>query len=221
MRSARAHLVVLSCLMAAAATLLPTHVADAQRTLSGQVGVRRSSAIVTAGAVVPTAVTVGAVGTLGTQRVPEARKFVAGDWYLSPRVWLGGVEENVTAFGASIERAIKAPEDEGDGVWALGVSFDRYSYSVADIVDVSVVPIGAMLTYHVALDNPRIDPYVGAGLGYFIVSASADGVDAVRASTTFFQSQLGLRYFLTDAAAIGAHVGSGIGSLAISATLRF
>ena len=221
MRSARAHLVILSGLAVTAAILLPTHIAGAQRSLSGRAGVRPLSAIATAGAVAPRLGTTGAGATRGAPRAPEARKFVAGDWYLSPRVWLGGVEEDAKAFGVSVERAIKAPDDEGDGVWALGASFDRYSYTFAGIIDVSVIPIAAMLTYHVALDNPRIDPYVGAGLGYYIVSASADGVDAVSQSTTFFQSQLGVRYFLTDVVAVGAHIGTGIGSMAVSATLRF
>ena len=154
------------------------------------------------------------------QPAPAQRFFVPGDWYLSPRVWLGGVEEGATAYGATIERAISDPDSDEDGVWALGASFDYYQYNVASVVDVSVMPIGAVVSYHVALENPRIDPYVGAGLGYFIVSASGGGYGA-RASTVFFQSQLGARYFLTDAAAIGAHIGTGIGSLAISGTLRF
>lgn len=151
---------------------------------------------------------------------PESRKFVAGDWYVSPRVWISGVEEGATAYGASIERAITTTEDEGDGVWAVGVSFDRYTYTYASVVDVSIIPIGALVAYHFSMENTRLDPYVGAGLGYYIVSMSADET-SVRGSTTFFQSQLGMRYFVTEAFSLGAHVGTGIGSVAFGATLRF
>ncbi len=166
---------------------------------------------------------IGAVSPLprSGQPAPKQRFFVSGDWYLSPRVFVGGVEGGATSFGLALEKGIGDPSSDADGLWAVGVDFDYYKYSVMNLVNVTVLPIGATLNYHFMLDNPRIDPYIGAGLGYFMVSASADGVAAVKASTIFFQSQLGVRYFLTDAAAIGAHVGSGIGNIAISGTIRF
>ena len=151
---------------------------------------------------------------------PKMRYFAAGDWYLSPRVWLGGVDGGAIAYGVSLEKALGDPKNVEDGLWAIGIDFDYYKYRVADVVDVKVIPIGAVLNYHFALDNARIDPYIGAGLGYYSVTASSGGYSG-RASTVFFQSQLGARYFLTDALAVGAHVGFGIGTLALSATFRF
>ena len=150
---------------------------------------------------------------------PEERFFSSGDWYLSTRLWIAGVDAGATAYGVSLEKAVNDPQGDDEGIWAIGVSFDRYHYSYFGIVDVSVVPVGAILNYHFVLNNPRVDPYVGAGLGYYIVSVSGGGfVD--RASSTFVQTQLGVRYALSDAFAIGAHVGSGFGNMAISGTLK-
>ena len=153
--------------------------------------------------------------------VPEPRErfFSSGDWYLSPRLWIAGVDAGATAYGVSLEKAVNDPQGDDEGLWAIGVSFDRYHYSYFGSVDVSVVPVGAILNYHFVLKNPRFDPYMGAGLGYNIVSFSGDGfVD--RASSTFVQTQLGVRYALADAVSIGAHVGSGFGNMAISGTLK-
>ena len=151
---------------------------------------------------------------------PKTRYFNAGDWYVAPRVWLAGVDGGAVALGASIEKAITDPQGDDDGLWSVGVDFDYYTYKYAGLVNLSVLPIGTVLNYHFALENARIDPYIGAGLGYSVVTVSGGGA-SVRQSGAFFQSQLGVRYFVTDATAIGAHVGTGIGNIAVSLTLRF
>jgi len=154
------------------------------------------------------------------QPAPKQRFFNAGDWYVSPRVWFAGVDGGAIAYGASIEKAITDPQGDDEGLWSVGVSFDYYKYNFAGVVDLSVLPIGGVVNYHFALANARIDPYIGAGLGYYLVSVSGGGT-STRASAMFFQSQLGVRYFITDATAIGVHVGTGIGNIAASLTFRF
>ena len=170
-----------------------------------------------------------AITGIATDPAPrrKVKYFKPGDWYLSPRIYLAGVSGSTISYGASLERAIGNDESE-DGVWGIGLSADFYSSSrdlgSGYVVNTKTIPVGVMATYHFVLDNPRIDPFIGGGIGYFIVQSSVTGsgyTGSASGSTTFFQSQLGVRYFLTDATAIGVHVGTGIGNIAFSATLRF
>jgi hypothetical protein len=158
------------------------------------------------------AILLGAV--VGTTAASAQNKaFGAGQTDLGPTLGLGGIGAAGMSFGGRFERGIKALPNLGDGTLSFGLSVDYWSYNETFVaVDYSFryIPIGATVNYHINTKNEKIDPFVGAGLGYSIVSTSFTGAFS---SGIYFIGRLGMRYFLKPALALYGDVGAGASTL--------
>ena len=150
-------------------------------------------------------------------RAPQPWRYFSKDaLFLTPRVWIVGVEGASAAFGANVEKRIGDDDDpEADGAWGIGGSFDYYSAKLGNMSG-SVLIVGAIANYHFLPSNGHLDPFLGAGLGYAKAELAGVGLSGL-----LWQTQAGLRYAFTDATAVGAHVGTGLGNAAVSLSLKF
>lgn len=136
-------------------------------------------------------------------------------------IGLGGIGDASLAFGGRFEKAIKAVPDLGNGIIGFQVGADYYSWSGPGY-DWSYVPIGATVNYHFDLENAKIDPFLGAGLGYSIVSCDYSGLgigDLCSDSALYFIGKAGIRYFL-QRLALYADVGAGAATLNVGAMFK-
>jgi hypothetical protein len=164
-----------------------------------------------------------ATSTVASAQQPAATAGGFGMGYtdFGATVGLGGIG-GAFAIGGRFERAIKALPEMNNGTLGFQVSADWYKYDqnfVSSAYDFTYLPIGATANYHFNVANKKLDPFVGAGLGYVIVSTSYDGVGSVDASGIYFAGRLGLRYFMNEKMA--AYVDTGVGSSALNVGLTF
>jgi len=88
--------------------------------------------------------------------------------------------------------------------WSSG--FTGYSWSY------KYIPIGVTANYHFKLDEPKIDPFVGLGLGYNVISCSVTGTfngDCGYSSGIYAIARAGARYFFSPKMAMYGDVGAG------------
>ena len=145
--------------------------------------------------------------------------FVVGYTDVGPTLGLGGIGDAGFAIGGRFEHGFRALPDLGNGVLGIGVSVDRYSYDY-DVFGTdygfSYTPIAVTGNYHFRLENRKIDPFVGAGLGYLRVSFDCGGspfCDDVSNSGIYFVGHGGIRYFWRPAMALYADIGHGAATL--------
>lgn len=144
------------------------------------------------------------------------------------RTWLGVY--GTMSLGAAVERVLTAPGRLGPGTLGVGGSVDLYRYTqgFAGVGDwsVTVIPIGGFANYHLHVASlPRLDPYVGLGLGFAHVRATARALgesvsESGRASGPFSSGQIGARWFFTPNLAAQVQTGWGIGDLAIGVSWK-
>ena len=140
--------------------------------------------------------------------------FREGSTDIGPVIGLGGIGGTLS-FGGRFERAIKRLPDLGDGVLAFQLSADYYSFSNTFGTvgyKFKYIPIGATANYHIKVNDSKFDPFVGAGLGYAIVSSSYSGVGG-SASALYFIGRAGLRYYMANGVALYGDVGAGAATL--------
>jgi len=141
---------------------------------------------------------------------------------------LGGLGGASLAFGGRFEKIFKALPDFGDGLLGIQVGIDwwswDYSYFGGNNTSVSYIPIGVTANYHFKMENKKIDPFLGAGLGYQIVNASCvyQGVDycGSYSSEIYFITKGGIRYFMNSNTALYADVGVGAATLNVGAMFK-
>jgi len=129
-------------------------------------------------------------------------------------VGLGGVGGASASFGGRFEHAIKALPDMGNGVLGIQAAFDYYSWSGGTGLggySWKYIPIGVTANYHFKLDEPKIDPFVGLGLGYQIITCDAPGLPSGYCSNSaiYFIGRAGARYFFSPKMAAYGDVGAG------------
>ncbi len=165
-------------------------------------------------AVVVAAVLV-AVGSSGALAQKSGGGFREGSTDIGPVVGLGGIGGTVS-FGGRFERAIKRLRNLGDGVVALQLSADYYSYSnkIGTVgYNFKYIPISATANYHIKVNDSKFDPFVGAGLGYLAVSSSFNGTGYSNGSGIYFVGRAGLRYYMANGVALYGDVGAGAATL--------
>lgn len=94
---------------------------------------------------------------------------------VGPIVGLGNLGGAGLAIGGRFERVFKALPDLGDGLLGIQVGLDWWSFNYGFIggnSSISYIPIGVTANYHFKMENKKIDPFLGSGLGYQIVSAT-------------------------------------------------
>lgn len=175
----------------------------------------------------PTTTAARPPATRDTARTGAGVGFEPGHLFVGPRTWLG--INGTASIGGQAEIAVSKPGQYGPGVLAVGASADVYHYSESyAFVDwsMTVVPIGGYVNYHVPLSDKRIDPYVGAGLGFAMVSASVRSslddysASSGRASGVFSFGQVGARYFFKPNLAVQAQTGWGFGGMSLGVTWK-
>lgn len=167
------------------------------------------------------AVAVAAVLVAASASVAMAQKNSGGGFNerstdIGPVIGLGGIGSAGLSFGGRFERAIKRLPDLGDGVLALQLSADYYSYSntIGTVgYNFKYIPIGATANYHIKVNNTKFDPFVGAGLGYLVVSSSFNGTGYSNGSGIYFVGRAGLRYYMANGVALYGDVGAGAATL--------
>lgn len=127
-------------------------------------------------------------------------------------IGLGGIGEASIALGGRYEKIIKALPDMGDGLLGIRAGVDWYSFSVSGY-SWSYIPVSASANYHFKMQNTKFDPFVGAGLGFYIVSEPSGFTGAGYNSGVYFIGVIGMRYFLSQNMAFYADAGAGAGSL--------
>ena len=143
-------------------------------------------------------------------------------------VGLGGIGSAGLSFGGRFERIFKELPDLGNGLLGIGVSADYYSYGDnfgAFKSSFTYIPIGATANYHFKLENKKFDAFVGAGLGYYVISCDYPGSTTVfdpcsGLSSIYFIGRVGGRYFYKPNMAVYADAGAGAATLNIGLTFK-
>jgi len=140
----------------------------------------------------------------------EKTGFGLGYTDIGPALGLGGIGGASASFGGRFEHALKALPEMGNGMLGLEASFDYYSWS-APSYSWKYIPIGVTANYHFHIDDPKIDPFVGLGLGYQIITCSyaGSGLGACSNSAVYFIGRAGARYFFRPSMAGYVDVGAG------------
>lgn len=137
-------------------------------------------------------------------------------------IGLGGISGASFAFGGRLEKAIKDLPDLGGGILGIEGSLDYYHYDSLFTNGVTVIPISVTGNYHFKLQNRKVDPFLGLGLGYQRVSwdCGIPNCSISGGSGIYFVGRAGLRYYLTDKAALYVDAGAGAATLAVGAVVR-
>jgi len=150
--------------------------------------------------------------------------FTVGSSDIGPVIGLGSNNGAGLSYGGRFEHGFKAVgKGVGRGVVGIGVGVDYYSYgqdfSPFGLTNFkySVLPISVTGNYHFQLANKKVDPFLGAGIGYTRVTASYTGIypgllPNVSASSTGVVGHAGLRYYMQPGMSFYVDIGGGNGA---------
>ena len=150
-----------------------------------------------------------------------ARGFRAGYMDVGATVGFGGLGAANTAFGGRFEMALKPLPSLGNGMLGLQIGATYSSWS-NEYASAKVIPIGVTANYHLRLADSKIDPFVGLGLGYQIVSCSVEGLGSIGCGSNevYFIGRAGVRYFLAPKLALYGDVGAGGATVNVGVMLK-
>jgi len=127
-------------------------------------------------------------------------------------IWYG------VGFSANFEKIFKEVEDLGVLGFGAEAGFatkkSSYNWYGGEYGwKYTYIPIFGFISFHYKLDNPKLDPYARAGLGYVIVSASEYGDytgNWASATNSYFDfaGQAGIRYNVSPKIWLRAAVGT-------------
>jgi len=178
----------------------------------------------TLGLVVSAGALLALSGAAAAQSTPAFTAYGKSQKFLGAHIGMSGVG-STAEYGLNGEVAYN--EHIGIGAWAdtwsygqsFGTAIGSYDWNVRYI---AVAGTGA---YHFAVkSNPRVDPFAGAALGYYLVSTStnAAGAGAYQgsASRMFLGGYGGIRYFFKPALSGVARLGFGSSYLTLGVDYR-
>ena len=142
---------------------------------------------------------------------------------IGPVIGLGGIGDAGISFGGRFERAIKELPSLNNGILGIEAGLDWYSYDYGVAgYGLTYIPIGVTANYHFRVEsNRKVDPFVGLGLGYYIVNFDCPGACGDNFSNTvYFIGRAGIRYFFQPKIALYADAGSGQGALHVGAMFK-
>lgn len=157
---------------------------------------------------------------LGWAPSARAQGFGVGYTDVGPVIGLGSVGDASVSIGGRLEFGLRELPNLGNGILGVEVSVDHYSYGIGSFGDWSYNPIGVTANYHFHLDNKKFDPFIGLGLGDYIVTHPSCSACSGFNSGVYFIGRLGARYFVSPSLALYADVGSGAGALHVGATFK-
>lgn len=138
---------------------------------------------------------------------------------IGPTLGLGGTGEAGLALGGRFEHAFKRLPDFGNGTIGIQASLDYWNYDNRfSNVDYGFryINLGVTANYHFDVkSNPKLDPFVGLGLGNASVSTDYAGDYS---SGVYFIGRAGLRYFMKPRLALYGDVGAGASTLNLGVT---
>jgi hypothetical protein len=143
-----------------------------------------------------------------------AQGFGVGYTDIGPTIGLGGLGDASLSIGGRFEWAWMDLPELGNGVLGIQVGAEHYSWSTGTAFGGykwSYTPVGVTANYHFNLDNDQIDPFLGLGLGYAIISCDypGTGIDLCSNSELYFIGRAGIRYFFHDSWSLYGDVGEG------------
>ena len=138
-----------------------------------------------------------------------AQSYSKGDNLLNVGVGLGGGFG--TPIGLSFEHGFSDQISAGAYV-AYSSTSQNFGASKATY---TYILTAARASYHFDFGVEKLDPYVGAILGYNIVSAKWSGaaIPGGNAGAVIYGGHAGARYYVSDKIAVFGEVGYGIGTL--------
>jgi hypothetical protein len=147
-------------------------------------------------------------------QIKPASGFGLGYTDIGPALGLGGIGGASASFGGRFERAIKPLPELGNGMVGIEASFDYYSWSTPSY-SWKYIPIGVTANYHFKMTEPKIDPFVGLGLGYRVITCDFAGLGGSLCSNSaiYFIGRAGARYFFNPKMAAYGDVGAGAATL--------
>jgi hypothetical protein len=155
---------------------------------------------------------------------PAGAQFAAGQRHLGAHLGLSGVG-SAPALGVSGEVAYTDRISVGGwaDTWSYGESYSAGSGSYR--WDVRYVALAGTGAYHFPVeDHPKLDPFAGVSLGYFIVNTEGSGTGGVLysgdASRLFMGGFGGVRYAFRERVAGVARVGFGASYLTLGVDYR-
>lgn len=156
----------------------------------------------------------------GAQAAKPTQSFGMGYTDIGPTVGLGNLGGASASIGGRFEHAIKALPDLGNGMLGIQAGVEYYSWSGGTGLGSyswKYIPIGVTANYHFKLDEPKIDPFVGLGLGYQIITCDAPGLPGGYCSNSavYFIGRAGARYFFNPKMAAYGDVGAGASTLSL------
>ncbi len=145
----------------------------------------------------------------------HAQGYTVGHTDVGPVVGFGGIGSASLSIGGRFERAIKALPDMGNGVLGIEASVDWWRYTFYLNENISYFAISATANYHFHIEDGKWDPFVGLGLGDFVVSAPDCGAFNCGgySSGIYFVGRAGVRYFFSPAMAAYADGGTGASTI--------
>jgi hypothetical protein len=161
---------------------------------------------------------------LAIAAAPAEAQFAQGQKYLGAHLGLSGVGSSAS-IGVNGEVAYN--DRIAIGAWAdtwgygddIGTVAGNYSW------DIRYIALAGTGSYHFPIaSNPKIDPFLGLALGYYIVSTNADGFDGISysgdASRVFLGGYGGARYFFKETLGGVARLGFGASYLTVGVDFR-
>ena len=145
--------------------------------------------------------------------------FKPGYMDVGPTIGIGGIGSAGLAIGGRFERGFKRLPDLGDGVLGIEASIDTWNYGDrfgGTDFDFRYINIGVTANYHFQVkNNPKVDPFLGLGLGNASVSTDYAGDFS---SGIYFIGRAGIRYFYKPRLALYADAGAGASSINLGVT---
>lgn len=160
---------------------------------------------------------------LSFQPTNVAAQYGQGKKFVGAHVGLSGVG-SAAAFGVNGEFAYN--ENVGIGAWldtwGYGQSYTGVGGGDWNVRYVSVAATGA---WHFPIEsNPKLDPFAGLAVGYFVVSSSWDGTSASvsfagSGSRVFIDGIAGLRYHFRENLSGVVRAGASVSYLTVGVDL--
>jgi len=166
-------------------------------------------------------------GSSSSSRPSSGQAATAGTLFDGTNKFIG-VHVGASAYGSTASFGANAEMPYNDRI-GIGAWVDYWSYGydfAGGEGDYTYIALAGTGAYHFPIEsNPKLDPYVGVGVGYFIVSwdcnisgFDCDSYDA-SASRIFIGGFGGLRYGFSDK--IAANVRAGFGSAYLTLGIDF
>lgn len=138
--------------------------------------------------------------------------------YIGARIGVGAIG-SAFSLGGDYEYGITNPGEVGPGRIGIGGTLD-WSHWSDGIWSVNWIPIAVMGYYHLDLENKKLDPFAGIGLGFWIFNSSPSGWLGYSSGLSL-TGQLGIRYFFQPNLAAQARLGFGASLLSVGIDYKF